>query len=102
MPGGPRRTAPPSRTRRVTAGGEDQDLHARFAASIAELFPGRLPERAEAIAARAASRGSERNPYQVDQFKGVWSKAAVSVAAPPVVLSTPKRSPSRRRICTSS
>jgi hypothetical protein len=41
-------------------GGEDRDLHARFAASIAELFPGCPPERAEAIAAHAASRGSGR------------------------------------------
>ena len=39
---------------------EDQDLHARFAASIAELFPGCPPERAEGIAALAASRGSGR------------------------------------------
>jgi hypothetical protein len=41
-------------------GGEDRDLHVRFAASIAELFPGCPPERAEAIAAHAASRGSGR------------------------------------------
>jgi hypothetical protein len=41
-------------------GGEDPDVHARLAASIAELFPGCPPERAEGIATHAASRGSGR------------------------------------------
>jgi hypothetical protein len=40
--------------------GEDLDLQGRFAASIAELFPACPPERADAISARAASRGSGR------------------------------------------
>jgi hypothetical protein len=38
--------------------GADRELEARFAASIANLFPGCPPERAAVIAAHAASRGS--------------------------------------------
>jgi hypothetical protein len=40
--------------------GDDAELHARFAAEIARLFPGCPPDRAQAIARHAATRGSGR------------------------------------------